>query len=290
MRRAAIPGVWRRAEDPARRDALPSTLVSGARCTSSIPGRLFLCWAGLVLLAAGCASSEKRSEPGAAETFAPMPPAFLTGPAAVLLTNAGGFSAHLVLSTGSASPLQTGVSGELLSRAGTLLFAPEPGKTDRKYSRGGFIFIWDVATGRGFVLSEALQGYAPVTMSTTPTNLITSAGGGSSEKVAGHACEAEEALVQMSDGSHATFRVLRAADLTRVPVRISSVSNAAPFALSFTKIRIEAPAADLFAPPKDFTRYESPEVMMAELLMRHQNLKRVRTSEAEPSYDYRQRR
>jgi hypothetical protein len=208
----------------------------------------------------------------------------------VLLTNANGFSAYLVSGTDSASPLRTGVSGELLSRAGKLLFAPEPGKKDRKYSRGGFIFIWDVATGRGSVLSEALQGYAPVSMSVTPAHLVTSAGGATAEKVDGHPCETEEALVEMTDGARATFRVLRATDLKRFPVRITSVSNSAPVTLSFSKIRLEPPTAELFAPPNDFTKYDSAEAMVAELVMRQHNLKRQPNSTTEPSYDYRQRR
>jgi hypothetical protein len=64
-------------------------------------------------------------------------------------------------------------------------------------------------------------------MSVTPAHLITSAGGATAEKVDGHVCEAEEALVEMTDGARATFRVLRATDLKRFPVRITSISNSA---------------------------------------------------------------
>ena len=246
----------------------------------------------LASLISGCAHwSRAELETTGAGAFAPLPPVFLTGPASLLLTNAGGFSAHVLMKSDSLEPQQTGTSGELLSRAGKLLFAPDPGTLDKKYSRGGFTFIWDVPNGRGTVLSEALQAYAPVTVSVTPTNLITRPGGTASEKVAGQAGETEDAIVEMTDGSRVTFRVLRAAELKRFPVRINCVSNKPPFALAFSKIRLESPQGELFVPPNGFTRYENAEAMMTELVMRQHNLKRGSTGgTTEPVYDYPQRR
>ncbi len=247
----------------------------------------------LSLLIAGCAHTS-RTELEAGGAFAPLPPVFLTGPAGVLLTNVEGFSAHVVMKSDSLDPQQNGTSGELLCRGAKLLFAPDPGKQNKKYSRGGFSFIWDVATGHGTVLSEALQAYAPVSVNASSTNLITHPAGAASEAAGGHAGEVEEDIVELTDGSRAVFRVVRAADLKRFPVHLSSVSNMPPFTLSFSKIRLVSPPTDLFVPPNGFTKYESAEAMMTELVMRQHNLRRGRSGgssgTSEPVYDYRQRR
>ena len=246
----------------------------------------------LSLLIAGCAHTS-RTELEAGGAFAPLPPVFLTGPAGVLLTNVEGFSAHVVMTSNSLEPQQNATSGELLGRGGKLLFAPGPGKLNKKYSRGGFSFIWDVPAGHGTVLSEALQAYAPVSVSASPTNLISHPAGGASPSLNGQAGEEGEAIVDLANGSRATFRLVRAADLKGFPLHLSSVSNIPPFTLSFSKIRLASPPAELFVPPNGFTKYESPEAMMTELLMRQHNLKRVRSgsgSTSEPIYDYRQRR
>ena len=261
------------------------------RLAHTAPGVLFLLT--LSLLVAGCAHTS-RSELEAGGAFAPLPPVFLTGPAGVLLTNAEGFSAHVVMKSDSLEPQQNGTSGELLCRGAKLLFAPDPGKQNKKYSRGGFSFIWDVATGHGTVLSEALQAYAPVSVNASSTNLITHPAGAASEAAGGHAGEVEEDIVELTDGSRAVFRVVRAADLKRFPVHLSSVSNMPPFTLSFSKIRLVSPPTDLFVPPNGFTKYESAEAMMTELVMRQHNLRRGRSGgssgTSEPVYDYRQRR
>src|SRR5439155_22002408 len=119
--------------------------------------------------------------------------------------------------------------------------------------RGGFRFIWDVATAHGTVLSEALQAYAPVSVSASPTNLISHPAGGASPNLNGQAGE-EEAIVDLANGSRAAFRLVRAADLKGFPLHISSVSNIPPFTLSFSKIRLASPPAELFVPPNGFTK------------------------------------
>jgi len=243
------------------------------------------------VLVSGCHTS--RTDLEGASDIEPLPPAFLSGPAGLLLTNVEGFSAHLVMTSNSLEPQQDGTSGELLGRAGKLLFAPGPGKLNKKYSRGGFSFIWDVATGHGTVLSEALQAYAPVSVSVSPTNLILHPARAASPNLSGQAGEAEEAIVDLANGSRATFQLVRAADLKGFPLHISSVSNTPPFTLTFSKIRLTSPPPELFVPPNGFTKYESPEAMMTELIMRQHNLKRGRSgspSSSEPIYDYRQRR
>jgi hypothetical protein len=80
--------------------------------------------------------------------------------------------------------------------------------------------------------------------------------------------------VASSDASSTLFRVWRAEDLKDFPLRIATATNAAPRTLSFSKVRLEAPRSELFSPPQAFTKYQSADAMMGELLLRRQNLKR----------------
>ncbi len=138
--------------------------------------------------------------------------------------------------------------------------------------------------------SEALQGYAQTVLNISPTNLVIQQVNEALQKMDGHVCDSAQAVVQMSDGSSAAFSIFRALDLNRFPIRISSLSNAAPFSLTFSKIRTEPPPADLFTPPTDFTKYNSPEVMVTELIMRQHNLRRHSTPPSETIYDSQNRK
>jgi hypothetical protein len=232
----------------------------------------------LVALVAGCAHSPREAERGGAYDAlpAPLPPGFLNGPMALLLTNQDGFRAHAVLESGlPPQPGQT-VSGELIGRGGKLLFAPAPAGNGKKKARPeDSAFIWDVAGNRGWVLNDPLQGYAPVSTSRQYTNVTASApSGGTPEKIAGHPCQQGEVTVTAADGITTVFRVWQATDLKGFPLRIVCPSNGVPMTLTLSKVRLEAVPNDLFAPPNGFTKYESSEAMMAELFLRKHNLSR----------------
>jgi len=259
-------------------------IVGRANLSLLLKAAAILFFVPLTLLFNGC-SSTPAYDRNEGIALAPLPPNFLTGPASALFTNIGGFSAHLVMSNHSPVAVNSTVSGELLCREGKLLFAAEPQKSEKK--RGAFLFISDVRNRQGLVISEALQGYAPASASVGPTNLIVHPG--MTTRIDGHACEVEEAIVDMSDGSRGSFLVFRAIGLNRFPISIISRSNTASFTLSFSKIRIETPPAELFAPPNGFTKYVSPEMMLTELIIRQHKLKRRGTESTEPEYDYKNR-
>lgn len=236
-------------------------------------------------LLCGCARDPRPGSAGGSVVgaFAPEPPVFLKGAVAMLLAQTDGFSAHVVQTTGSPVPAGQGFAGELRGRAGKLALAPA--REQAKSPRANIGFIWDVAEGHGFVLSEALQGYAPVTMSVKPTNLTSLATSTTTEAVEGHPCQQEQVTVAMSDGSSVGFRAWRATDLKHFPVRIVSSTNSTPFTLRFSNIRLAAPPADEFALPNGFTRYTSAEGMMTEMIVRQHNLKHEQVLSApEPAY------
>lgn len=244
----------------------------------------------LALFAAGC-SGTQAARRGLSRIVTPLPPPFLTGPAAVLLTNTSGFSARAEIQAQSSTGNQSSSSGELLGRGGKLLYAPRGEEiSSAQQPRGGYIFIWDVAEGRGYVLSDALQGYAPVASRLQLTNIETSPSNVGAQRIANHPCESVKIVARAAEGPSAAFDVFRAMDLNGFPVRIESSTNATQFVLNLSKIRLEAPSAEVFSPPEGFTKYATPEAMADELAARQHNLRKKSSPQLQELMDLQQRR
>jgi len=246
-------------------------------------GLSFLLFAVMSLVSA-CSHSRDydRREAAFAGVYAAQPPAFLKGAMSILLTNGGGYIAHVTVEGDSFANRDGLKSGQLLCRGSKLLFAPAQNQSDKKQVRaGGFAFIWDTASNSGYVLSGSLEGYAPVSFSVRATNVVVQANG-VNEKTAGHPSILEHTVVQFSDGTSATFEVWRATDLNGFPLRIGSAASGIPLTLTFSDIRLAPPPEDVFAPPDDFTKYASPEAMTDEMAARQHNLRRKSTGELEP--------
>jgi hypothetical protein len=230
------------------------------------------CLAG-VLAGAGCSGSREaaRREASYSHVETPQPPPFLTGTAAMLLTNWPSFSARMEVQSAG---LLNNSSGQVLGRGNKLLYAPESGEnTGNKHEPGGFAFVWDVAQGRGYVLTEALQGYAPVTAELRVTNFDLVAGTGPMQRQSGHACEPATATIRTVDGEM-VFELLRATDLRGFPLKIQARGNASQFVLIFSDVRFEPVSPNVFMPPDGFTLYPNPQAMADELAARQHNFRR----------------
>jgi hypothetical protein len=158
--------------------------------------RLLLPVLGVVAIA-GCASKAPKEIFHAGDE---VPPDFLSGPAALLLTNGDGFSARvafsLPLTVGQTSP----ASGDLLEREGRLIFQPAVrAKKKNNPLQGGMIFIWDVAAHSGYVLSDPLQAYAQVSPGVQGTNVVWGADGPGSEEANGLPCRRRNFLLRRMD-------------------------------------------------------------------------------------------
>jgi len=229
----------------------------------------------LVILLAGCShpSPEEHFAGLPAIVFAPQPPSFLKGPMSSLLTNTQGFSARIT-QPASLPDWPKPLSGQFLGQGSKLLFAAEPDKAKGKHpAPSGLIFVWDVAQNSGFVMSDTLQGYAPISSSLGFSNRVVGASRSAPQKIDGHPCSPEQVTVSMNDGSASAFEVWRAADLNGFPVRIDFLNRAAPLTVILSQIRLGPPPGELFAPPQDFTKYPSAEAMMTEIAIREQHLK-----------------
>ena len=232
---------------------------------------------GFVWLVAGCSHQHTQYEyqAGGTRVYTPLPPPFLDGPASLLFTNFTGFSAHIEVETNATTHGEAAFSGELLGRGSKLLFAPAHDvPTTKNAPAGGFSFLWDAASGGGYVLSEALQGCAPVSAGVRATNVVNQGASPGPQPGAGTRTRSEQMLVQSSDGSSAVFELTRATDLNGFPIRIHSLTPNRPLSLNLSKVRFELAPESLFTPPPDFTKYKSPEVLADELFVRHRNLHR----------------
>jgi hypothetical protein len=238
--------------------------------------------AGALLLATGCAHDRSSER----QVINPRLPVFLGGAASLLLTNGGGFSARLTEQLGVSTTPESQWSGQLLGQGAKLRFEPEAkGSADKAQRVAGFSFLWDVAEGRGYILSETLQGYAPLSPSLRATNVVRQANRAASQRLEGHSCDLEVATVQRSDGSGVGFQVWRATDLGGLPMRIATVTNAAPLTLSLSRVRLEPMPPEVFAVPNGFTKYASLEAMLTELTVRQHNLRRTERNQGDLGID-----
>ena len=236
---------------------------------------------------AGCAS-ENRQEAALARMGDESPPEFLVGPVAVALTNFDGFSANVVTTTSaSAASGASGAradSGQLLARQGRFIFQPLTTANIKKGKivRGGMFFIWDGAVQRGYVVSEALQGFAPISAAFRITIVTPESKEPVSEEADGHACHRIEELAVLNDGSTAKLTEWRADDLNRFPVRVRAESEGRRITVDFSDIRLDLPGMELFAPPGGFTQYASAAALINELMIRESALKKGPSGEAPP--------
>jgi hypothetical protein len=238
-------------------------------------------------LLGGCAS-EKSKEAALARMGDESPPDFLTGPVSAALAGFDGFSANVVSTTtgnsilfattaASADAGPQAVSGQLIGRRGQIIFQPLTTANARngKIVRGGMLFIWDAGRQSGFVVSEALQGFAPIAASSQITNIMPATPPPpASEAVKGHRCRRIESVSSLSDGSSVKLTEWRADDLNRFPVRMRAESGGRRMTVDLSEIRLDIPAPELFVPPVSFTQYASGAALINELMIRESSLKK----------------
>jgi hypothetical protein len=183
-----------------------------------------------------------------------------------------GFSADVVETdspslVGATTPARAGktISGQVIGRKGRLIFQPWSTALVKngKITKGGMYFIWDLDGQKGYVLSEALQGLAQISLSARITNVVADPTALVSESVNGHPCHKTESTVTLSDGGVAKVTEWRADDLQRFPVRVHVSSANHEETVDFTKVRLDLPSPELFLPPSDFARYDSSTALIA---------------------------
>lgn len=256
---------------------------------------------GIALAAAffaGCASEERR-EAALARMGDESPPDFLLGPASAALAGFDGFWADVVSTTAASATLipaagigssgDTGggaaaASGQLIGRQGQIIFQPRTtaNVTRGKIVRGGMFFIWDSARQKGFVVSEALQGFAPIAAPCQITNETPESQEAVAEAANGHPCHRVERMAALSDGSTVKLTEWRADDLRRFPVRLRTESGGRVTTVDFSGVLLDIPPQELFAPPGGFTQYAGATALINELMIRESAQKKGPTGEPAP--------
>jgi len=179
----------------------------------------------------------------------------------MLLTNNTGFSARVNI---EGTPY-TG-AGMLFGRNGKLLFVPDATKTDKRTPAGRYSFIWNIAKGEGIVLSDALQGWAPMSLSSLGAVADVVFEGAS--PAAGGALSGLKAT--LADGRKVQFTASQGSG--GVPLQIHGGEPV--FNARLARVSLKAPDAAMFEVPRGFTAYSSPESMVDEMAARFRTLKR----------------
>jgi len=205
-----------------------------------------------------------------AEIMLPKLRMMITGPTAMLLTNLAGFQSECVITLSGASGTPRNYAGRLFARGGKLRLETVPGKA-KSASTLTFGVIWDATSKRGYVFSDALQGYAVLAGSDWFTNVLTSVAG-QTEKMEGHAVDYVEVTATGGNHQKTVLQLNRAQDLSNLPLQIRQPDEPDSFTLRLTAVQTIVPPQGIFLPPDDFTKYESETAMLAELVARQHNV------------------
>jgi hypothetical protein len=238
---------------------------------------LFIVLAAFALLECGCGSHHTGPVYHAGDEH---PPAFLTGSASVVLANLGGFDAHIEATIDSTEGTHQHLTGDLLGREGRLVYQPAlPLKGKRARREGGLFFIWDEDKKSGYVMSEALQGYAPVQSDKYAVGALHVSGASVPTEIDGKACHKSEGTVELSNGLQARVTVWRSDEEGHFPIMIHSVDPLADVTLTFSEVHQRLPSLELFRPPDGFTAYSSSVALMNELIVRDASLRKKNDSQ-----------
>jgi hypothetical protein len=190
-----------------------------------------------------------------------------------LMTNTEGFVARVELRTGKE---KAPVEGRLLGNGSRFLFVPDmPTRvfTKRKASEQT-TYSWDVAQSKGFMINEALQGYAPVSKPERVTGLELKEIGAVYETIDGHRCQKLDATLTTSDGAQTFASVWRATDLKGFPLQIKA-SNGQILCV-FSHVVFERVSLGAFVPPDGFSAYASADAMLSAMLERQNAIRKLR--------------
>jgi hypothetical protein len=197
--------------------------------------------------------------------------ALATGPAALVLTNLPNYTAECTISLAGDKPVSRKFSARLAVSGSQVRLETVPRKS-KSASAEGFGVIWDANLHRGFVFSDALQGYAALTGTVGYTNLQTSAVAAQSGQMDGHAVTRVDVTAYGDNGQQLRLQLDRATDLSNLPLQICCGDGPGSYTLTLANVQPGQPAADLFLAPDGFTKFASAAALADELADRQQDV------------------
>jgi outer membrane lipoprotein-sorting protein len=88
------------------------------------------------------------------------------------------------------------------------------------------------------------------------------------ETVDGHPCVKNKVVMTDKEGNQHESTVWNATDLKNFPVKIEQIVQGNETTMTFKDIALAKPAASLFDPPSDYTKYDSMPAMMQAVMMK----------------------
>ena len=89
-----------------------------------------------------------------------------------------------------------------------------------------------------------------------------------SDEIDGRKCIKNKVVVTDKNGGQQESTVWNATDLKDFPVKIETTEEGHSLVLTFSEITLSKPAADQFAPPPTYTKYDNMMGMMQEIMMK----------------------
>jgi hypothetical protein len=88
------------------------------------------------------------------------------------------------------------------------------------------------------------------------------------ESVDGHPCIKNKTVVTDKEGVKHESMVWNATDLKKFPIKIEHTEDNTQVTMLFRDVNLSKPAADLFDPPADATKYDNMQAMMQQVMMK----------------------
>ena len=88
------------------------------------------------------------------------------------------------------------------------------------------------------------------------------------ETINGHPCTKYKVQLKDDSGTEHETTIWSASDLKDFPIKIEMTNEGVPSTITFNNVKFDKPEESLFNPPADFQRYNDPNVMMREAMMK----------------------
>lgn len=89
------------------------------------------------------------------------------------------------------------------------------------------------------------------------------------DTVDGHACVKNKNVITDDQGSAHEITTWNATDLNKFPVKMEMNEQGHDITMLYKNIKTSKPDAALFEPPTDYKRYDSPQALMQQEMMKH---------------------
>lgn len=227
-------------------------------------------WAGALAAAcfmSGCASAPQPEWEDGRIDLETRPPLPLEPAVAWLFTNQPPFQAKVAITRPGDSADHKPAPARLAGAGGRLHYTTD--YRDRDDQPRNMSFVWDATTESGYAMSEALQGYAQVAAAGRLASVQAQEPEGALfEKIDRQETRRRKYLATLENGATMEVNVWESTEARGFPMRIEGRTSAGTVTATLSDVRFENPPAGLFVPPEGFSRFESTDRMVSELLRR----------------------